>query len=292
MTRIQEPAADVLAIGFLVVQADGTVAMANPPARAFLGLGSGDGERPFSDLEVSDLPADLRSAVRTVQADRQPLTVEQVELRPATGVEGCFDVHLAPILDHDAVLGVAVSLIDVTLSRRLQEELESSTRALESTNEELQSTIQELETMNADLQATIEELQAINDELGRRTSELDDLNDFLESILTSQRGGMAVIDGGLRVTVWNHRSEELWGLRPEEAIGRHFLNLDIGLPVEDLRSPIRTVLAGKSDQVQVDLRASHRRGRDFICRVSLAPLLSKQRDVRGVILFMEELNRG
>jgi two-component system CheB/CheR fusion protein len=104
----------------------------------------------------------------------------------------------------------------------------------------------------------------------------------------SQRGGMAVIDRDLRVTVWNHRSGELWGIRPDEAPGQHFLNLDIGLPVEELRPSIKAILAGDSEHEQVDLSATNRRGRDFLCRVSLAPLVSKDKSVRGVILLMED----
>jgi two-component system CheB/CheR fusion protein len=38
----------------------------------------------------------------------------------------------------------------------------------------------------------------------------------------------------------------------------------------------------------VDLDATNRRGKDFRCRVSLTPLLNRARQVRGVILLMEE----
>jgi two-component system CheB/CheR fusion protein len=143
--------------------------------------------------------------------------------------------------------------------------------------------------MNAELQATNEELQTINDELRMRTGELDEANDFLESLLVSQRGGMAVIDRDLRVSVWNDQSAELWGVRTDEAPGQHFLNLDIGLPVEELRQPIKAILTGgASDHLTVDLDATNRRGKDFSCRVSMTPLLNRARQVRGVILLMEE----
>jgi two-component system CheB/CheR fusion protein len=100
---------------------------------------------------------------------------------------------------------------------------------------------------------------------------------------------MAVIDRDLRVTVWNHRSADLWGVRQDEAPGQHFLNLDIGLPVEDLRPAIKAVLAGDTDHEQVELSATNRRGRDFLCRVSLAPLISRYKEVRGVIVLMEDV---
>jgi two-component system CheB/CheR fusion protein len=168
------------------------------------------------------------------------------------------------------------------------EELQSTIEELETTNEELQSTNEELETMNAELQSTNEELQTINDELRMRTGELDEANDFLESLLISQRGGLVVIDPDLRISVWNDRSAELWGLRTDEAPGQHFLNIDIGLPVEELRQPIRAILTGDADRGTIELDATNRRGREFRCRVSLTPLINRARQIRGVILLMEE----
>ena len=82
------------------------------------------------------------------------------------------------------------------------------------------------------MQSTNEELQTINDELRRRTDGLNNVNAFLESILTSMRGAVVVLDRDFSIWVWNHRAEDLWGLRADEVRDRSFLNLDIGLPVE------------------------------------------------------------
>jgi two-component system CheB/CheR fusion protein len=142
--------------------------------------------------------------------------------------------------------------------------------------------------MNAELHSTNEELQTINDELRMRTGELDEVNDFLESMLISQNGGLVVIDRDMRITVWNDRSAELWGLRPDEAPGQHFLNVDIGLPVEELKQPIRAVLSGESDGQTLVLDATNRRGKELRCRVGLTPLINRDREVNGVILLMEE----
>jgi two-component system CheB/CheR fusion protein len=121
-----------------------------------------------------------------------------------------------------------------------------------------------------------------------RTGELDEANDFLESLLISQRGGLVVIDRDMLISVWTAQSAELWGLRTDEAPGQHFLNVDIGLPAEDLRGPIRAVLGGDSDYETVDLAATNRRGREFRCRVALSPLVSRAGQIRGAILIMEE----
>jgi two-component system CheB/CheR fusion protein len=199
-------------------------------------------------------------------------------------------------------LGVAITFIDVSLSRRLQDELDDSNRnletayvelkstveQLETTNVELQSTNAELETMNVELHSTNEDLQTINDELRMRTGELDEVNDFLESMLISQRGGLVVIDSDLRISVWTDHSAEMWGLRPDEAPGQHFLNLDIGLPVEELRQPIKAVLSGDSPEQIVVLAATNRRGKEFRCQVTVTPLVNRERAIRGAILLMED----
>ena len=140
--------------------------------------------------------------------------------------------------------------------------------------------------MNQELQSTNEELETTNRELSQRTDELDRANAFLRSILTSIDSGVVVLDGEMRVQEWNRATEELWGLRDGEVKGEHFLNIDIGLPVEQLRQPIKTALAGDAVDDHV-LECVNRRGRTVRCRVVVSPLRSDGDDVRGVILLME-----
>jgi two-component system CheB/CheR fusion protein len=317
--RVRELAADALPAAVVVVHNSGAVAMANTAARRLFGLTGGDIGRPFQDLEISYRPAELRSAIEQVQKEQRPVVLEQVAWSEGPEAIDCFDIHVVPVADNSgAGLGVAITFLDVSLSRRLQDELEHSNRdletayeelqstneelettneelqstieELETTNEELQSTNEELETMNAELHSTNAELQTINDELRTRTGELDEVNDFLESMLISQRGGLVVIDRDMRISVWNDQSAELWGLRPDEAPGQHFLNIDIGLPVEELRSSIKAVLAGDAAAERVELTATNRRGKDFHCQVALTPLLNRDREIRGVVMLMEDIS--
>ena len=153
------------------------------------------------------------------------------------------------------------------------EELQSANEELQTTNEELQSTNEELETMNEELQSTNEELETINDELRERTGELNEVNEFLEAILTSLGLGVAVLDAQQRVQVWNHRAEDLWGLRSDEALDNHFLSLDIGLPSESLAPALRAVLGGASPSETREIAAVNRRGRAILCTATVLPLL-------------------
>jgi two-component system CheB/CheR fusion protein len=128
----------------------------------------------------------------------------------------------------------------------------------------------------------------VNEELRTRSDDLNQVNAFLESVLASMRSGAVVVNRNLDVLMWNHRAEDMWGLRADEVQGKGLLNLDVGLPVAELRTMIRPCLAGESDFQEVTLDAVNRRGKKIRCHVTCTPLVagSKKRD--GVILMMEE----
>jgi two-component system CheB/CheR fusion protein len=172
------------------------------------------------------------------------------------------------------------------------EELQSTVEELETTNEELQSTNEELETMNEELQSINQELQTLNDELRQRGDELNSANFFLESILTSLRGGVAVVDRQLRVLAWNGQAAELWGLRDEEVRGKHLLNLEIGLPLERVSPVLRSCLSGEGDNQRLLLDGINRRGASIRCEVTCAPLLGPAHEIQGAILIMDQAADG
>ncbi|MGB6013108.1 MAG: PAS domain-containing protein, partial [Nodosilinea sp.] len=156
------------------------------------------------------------------------------------------------------------------------------------TNEELQSTNEELETMNEELQSANEELQTVNDEVQRSSVDLNQSNAFLECVFTSLKGGVVVVNHDFQVQIWNNKAQDLWGLRPEEVVGQNFLNLDIGLPVEQLRQPIRDCLASvDSNAAEITLEAVNRKGRSFTCHITFTPMMNTENLARGVIVVME-----
>jgi two-component system, chemotaxis family, CheB/CheR fusion protein len=317
--RLREVSFDTAPTAQVVVDLNGHLGLANERARALFGLNPRDLGRPFSDLELSYRPVELRSLIEQAYAERLAIARSGVERRLSDDAVQYLDVLVQPLLDNGGLLlGVSITFTDVTPFRRLQQELERSTHELETayeelqstneelettneelqstveeletTNEELQSTNEELETMNEELQSTNEELQTINEELRQRTEELNRTNAFLQTILTSLRSGVAVIDRGFNTLIWNRRAEDLWGLRSDEVRGQSFVNLDIGLPIEPLRGPIRACLLGETNHQEVVLDATTRRGRAIRCRVEFTPLTSPEGERQGVFLSMEELS--
>ena len=100
---------------------------------------------------------------------------------------------------------------------------------------------------------------------------------------------MAVLDPELRVLVWNHGSEDLWGVRQEEVQGQQFLNLDIGLPLDQIRPALRQATSGTdNDSQSTVVEATNRRGRPIRCRVTCSPLFGNDKTIRGVIVVVVE----
>ena len=300
----------------VVVDVAGNLAMVSEKARAMFNLSPIDIGRPFHELELSYRPADLRSLIDKCFEDRQAAKLENVE-RPLTdGKLQYFEIQMFPLTENGTLLGVNITFDDKTSYRQLQmqvhqqrqqiesayqeiqsaneelettnEELQSSNEELETTNEELQSSNEELETMNEELQSTNQELETINEELRQRTEELSQSNAFLNSILGSLHSGVAVLDGKQNVVSWTPRAEDLWGLRADEVRGQSLMNLDIGLPVEKLKTAIRACLTGESEFEELFIDAVNRKGKAINCRVTCTPILGSNQESRGVILTMEE----
>jgi two-component system CheB/CheR fusion protein len=299
----------------LVVDLDRVVVMANMRARSTFGLATSDVGRLLQDLEISYRPVELRSLIEQACAERRQTGSREIDWTTPGGENIVLDLSVIPLTDTTGeVVGAKVVFRDITRFRRLQdelrgshqeletayeelqstneelettnEELQSTVEELETTNEELQSTNEELETMNEELQSTNEELSTANDQLRQRSDELNHLNTFLESILTSLHQAVVVVDKELLVKGWNKKAEDLWGLRADEVQGQHFLNLDIGIQVDRLRAPIRSVLSGERELQTMQIDGINRRGRPVELTVGCTPLGSDG-DVRGVIVMME-----
>lgn len=317
--RMRDAAFDANPVAQVVVDLKNSLILANERARSLFNLNLEDLGRPLQDLEISYRPIELRSCIEQVRANLQTFNNKEVEWTTRSGETQYFDVQVAPVLDlNSKLLGTSITFTDASRAKNLQDELEhsnqelemayeelqstneelettneelqSSNEELETTNEELQSTNEELETMNEELQSSNEELQTMNEELRLRSDELNQVNSFLESILTSLRGGVIVVSRDLQILVWNNKAEDFWGLRSEEVVGMHFLNLDIGLPIEQLRQPLRHCLMEESDYIEVILPATNRRGKTIQCKVACTPLIGVGKEIRGVIMLMEDVN--
>ncbi len=313
--RLREEAFGAAPVAQIALDIEGRLSLATAPARTLFGLSLRDLGRPFQDLEVSYRPVELRSHIQRATTERRAITIPNVERIGQGGESQWFEVTVTPLQEGNGEpLGVSICFLNVSRIHQIQgdllrvtqeretayeelqstneelettnEELQSTVEELQTTNEELQSTNEELETMNEELQSINEQLRAANDESRQHAKDLNRVNEFLQSIMTSVHFGMMVLDENLVVQLWNSRAQDMWGLRPDEAVGRHLQDLDIGLPVKDLVDSLRTFLAQEDRLKELVLDAVNRRGRSIRCRVTYTV---SQRG--GLVLLMEEMEK-
>ncbi|MEA2561794.1 MAG: two-component system, chemotaxis family, CheB/CheR fusion protein [Acidobacteriota bacterium] len=319
--RLRESALDASPVAQVVVDRRGYLVLASGMARKLFNLGLNDVGRLLQDLEISYRPVELRSHLEGIYETRAPVVVKDVEWRgPGADAEvRLFEVQVAPLIDvKETILGACISFVDQTQARQLRvelersnqeletayeelqsgneelettnEELQSTVEELETTNEELQSANEELETMNEELQSTNDELRNLNDRLQLRTEELNQFNGYFQTVLNTLRAAVVVMDRALHVRVWSEKAQDFWGVRGDEVQGQSFLNLDIGLPVEELRLALREALADGREREQ-SLDGVNRRGKQVRCRVRIAPYCAAA-GVDGLILLIEEAEPG
>ena len=318
--RLLDLAFDQGPVAQIAVDERGGLSFANESARRLFGLGPPDLGRPLQDLELSYRPLELRSLLQEAVKTRGPVRVADIPWRAPGREERHFEVQILPLSEPaGAIIGAAISFIDLTQPRQLRaeldhaharleaayEELQSANEELETTNEELHSTVEELETtneelqsaneeqetMNAELQSTNEQLGALNRRLEQGSEQLEQVNGYLRSILSSLSAAVVVMDRNLQVKLWNEKAEDLWGLRSDEAVGRPFLELDIGLPVGELREPLRHGLEQGNGSEELAVDGVNRRGRPMRYQVRSTPLRGP-RGAEGMILLLEGQPRG
>ena len=317
LMRMRDLAFDSSPEAQLIVDINGVLLAANDKAKNLFNIAAKDIGSVLLDMEICYKPVGLRPLIDRVVSENQPVMVPAVELRANSGECIFMEVHITPLNENgDHLIGISIIFQDISRSKNLEEQLKNSTaelettneelqstneelettneelqstvEELETTNEELQSTNEELETMNEELQSTNEELETINDELNLRTNELNTSNSFLETILGNLKVGVVVVDREFRILNWNAHAEDLWGLRASEIMGTSLLGLDIGLPVENLKHPIRSVLDEKSTIQEIILPAINRRGKTIQCRITCTTFTGGTKEPRGVVLMMEE----
>ena len=314
---IQALALDADPLARLIVRSDGTLAVVNARARSLFRLSASDVVKKLQDLELSYRPIELRSIIQEALTERRAVTRKDVPWPTDAGEPRQLDLEVTPLHDKRGdALGVVLTFTDVTRFRRLQddlerskseletayqelqstneelettnEELQSTNEELETTNEELQSTNEELETMNEELQSTNEELETTNSELRMSRDELNHTNAFLSSVLSGIEGGVVVVNADFRVLAWNDGAQDMWGLRTDEVMGQNLLNLDIGLPVDALRGPIRAILAEGTSHESLSIECVNRRGKRIRCGIRATPLRGPKGEVLGAIVIMDE----
>lgn len=284
-------------IAHLVIDLGGYLCLANARARLQFKISADHLGKALQEFEVSYKPLELRSLIEKLGPDEKSVVVSGVPCPTAFGTV-LYDVHIRKLSDKGETLGISIQYVDVTAfveldqkvksvneqldsaNEELQsaheelittnEELQSTNEELETTNEELQSTNEELETMNEELQSTNSDLEATNLEQSLLTDRIEETNRFLETILGSMQTALIVLNNDFNVLVWNKQAADLFGPRPEEAHGKAFFSLDMGLPLEDLQSPIHKMMGSHHKYEETIVDAVSRTGKAMRCKIGIS----------------------
>jgi two-component system, chemotaxis family, CheB/CheR fusion protein len=177
---------------------------------------------------------------------------------------------------------------ELTSTRRhlqsIIEELRSVNEEAQSSNEELQSSNEELQTAKEELQASNEELQTLNVEMDSRNADLKKLTDDLFNVLTSLHTPILMLDGSLRIRRFTQASEKLLKL----------IATDVGRPVSDLKPRIDVPDLEEIVRQVVDTLSPHERdvrdhdGRWYSLRVR--PYRTSDNHIDGAVLQLIDID--
>jgi two-component system, chemotaxis family, CheB/CheR fusion protein len=127
------------------------------------------------------------------------------------------------------------------------EELQSANEELLSSSEELQSLNEELETSKEELQSGNEELTVINQELLDKQEQLNDARLYAESIVTTVREPLIIMDKNLRIKSANASFYKKFNLTEHETEGQLFYELqNHQWDDKELRSVLNRILPDKT----------------------------------------------
>jgi two-component system CheB/CheR fusion protein len=259
-----ERALDDSPLAQLVVSAEGTLVATSPKARELLGLPAAAEGLPFAAVVREFHATELADFVSAATVDPPVITFTDQPWRPSPGESCLLNGGVVAIRDEEgALLGVTVTL-------------------------EVSAASDELSRHNDELKRDVTELRSINDELRQRTDELNLVAIFLESVLTSLRGAVLVVDSALTVRVWNPQAERLWGIRRRDAMGSPLHSLDLRIPFDELRPSIERALAGDLDCAEAGVAVPQADGSVAAYTVSATPLLGPGSTVHGATLLFVE----
>jgi two-component system CheB/CheR fusion protein len=114
--RLRDQALEESPVPRIVVDANGTLAVASQKARVLFTINPKDIGRPLQDLEISYRPLELRSLIEQAYAERRAVTQTSVERRFHGGEPQYFDVTVgALVVGAHKTHGVSVTIVDVCL---------------------------------------------------------------------------------------------------------------------------------------------------------------------------------
>lgn len=170
------------------------------------------------------------------------------------------------------------------------EELQSANEELLSGSEELQSLNEELETSKEEIQTSNEELIIVNQELFDRNEQLNLSRLYAESIVSTIRAPLIILNNELKVRSANRAFYEKFHVKEEETEGK--LLFDLGnkqwnIPV--LKKILEKVLPQKINIVDFEVAANFPVLGERIMLLNASQIIKDNNDQQSILIAIEDV---
>jgi two-component system CheB/CheR fusion protein len=181
--------------------------------------------------------------------------------------------------------------------KNITEEQEASNEELQSANEELLSGSEELQSLNEELETVKEETQTSNEELIIVNQELYDRNEqlnlsrlYAESIVTTIREPLIILDKNLRIKSANQSFYTKFKTTIEATEGRHLFELSDNLwNIQKLREMMGKVLPEKSSIVDYEVTINIPTLGDRTLLLNASTIFRDNNDEHLILLAIEDI---
>ncbi len=150
-------------IAQLAIDFNGCLLRTNEQANRLFGLTLDDWNHPFLELELGKLLTS-QTSIKTFDRHDYPLTLKNIRWATSKGTQ-YFDVVVEPVFNsYKQLLGIILTFLNKTDSKRLSEQLESKDSQLARVSQMLQLIESELHTSQMQLEAAHQEIQVLSEE--------------------------------------------------------------------------------------------------------------------------------
>jgi two-component system, chemotaxis family, CheB/CheR fusion protein len=281
------------------------------PAEQFLQVTPGYLKLDIFSMTPSALHPKLRYAIQQATLEKRPVRVRGLAIQQAENPV-VFDIDVQPVANVAEAL-LLVSFIpapqaasatpheplgnDDDKIARLEHELESAIKRIETLNEEQRSFNEEAlsfneeyQSANEELLTSKEELQSLNEELTALNTQLQEslerqrmTSDDLQNVLFSTDVATLFLDMEMKIRFFTPATKSLFNVIASD-IGRPLADL-YALVIDEMLAPdVRQVLI---DRQPIERQIEARNGTWFVRRV--LPYLTQENRVEGVVITFSDI---
>jgi len=170
------------------------------------------------------------------------------------------------------------------------EELQSANEELLSGSEELQSLNEELETSKEEIQTSNEELIVVNQELYERNEQLNLSRLYAESVVTTIREPLVVLNKDLKVRSANKAYCNKFQTSEEETVGKSFLELgNKRWDIPGLKETLEKINSEKTSVVDFEIPQTFPQLGERIMRLNASRIIRDNNEEQSILLAIEDI---